>query len=90
MFSPGDRVILINSKGRSAQVGATATVKAYNSPPWMNGPAVTIEWDRTNPLCSSQSDGGYEAAAFMLESSDRMCDPDFSLDEIHEAQAMLR
>lgn len=88
MFAKGDRVVLINGKGRSAKVGATATVRSVNnSRAW---PSVDVIWDRSNPLCNTQSDGGYSIDAFELEvCNGKMPDPEFSLDEIHEAQSLI-
>lgn len=88
MFKVGDRIVLINAKARSAQVGATATVTKLGSD-ILYGPSVHVIWDRTNPLCMNQSDGGYMENIFMLENSDTMPDPEFSLDEIHEAQSLI-
>lgn len=59
-FKVEDSVRLVIPNGMAATTGATAKVAGYK-----NG-FVTLEWDRTNPLCHGQRDGGYVEEDFEL------------------------
>lgn len=83
MFAKGDRVVLIKNHNMCAKIGATATVL------WADFEYVKVIWDR-NTLRSKQMDGMYYKTSFDLASKyESMPDPEFSLDEIHEAQSLI-
>jgi hypothetical protein len=68
-FHVGDRVRLINGKGMTALIVATATVVGYESA-FNCGPYyLSIKWDRNNLDVRDQSDGGYYADDFELVDS---------------------
>jgi len=66
-FPIGCEVVLMVNR-MAAKIGATGKVYKHSTNPY-GEIYIHVKWDRTNPLCDGQADGGYYPKGFELVSN---------------------
>ncbi len=65
-MSQWTNAVLKNTEGKAAKIGAVCRYKDHPKYPENGKTYVWVEWDKTDPRCGGQHDGGYWVNDFQV------------------------